>query len=438
MVLACLPLACGGETKPAEETAPPAPVKWMEAREMFIEEWTEVVGTTQPLPDRSARVTAAIEGRVVSVLQGADGKAIAEGQRVQKGDVLVRLDDHIAQANYEKAIADQRSLKQQIDQADLAIRVADVDLRARQDLIKQSAGGPITLVPQIDLEKAEVALADAKSKRVGVELQYKAGEKALKALEEQLRLFTLTAPIGGRLSRPYVVLGQTLSVGTTVAEILDIEKEIDLLCFVPPHIMKKLKLGQTIRLGAPGEQQAAIQAAKTESADSSSAPKPKQPPAAEGKIVYISDQSEVDTGNFAVKARFPNTRLKLASNVTFRARVLTTPGKACLTLPELALMEDQDPPMVVVVEDYKQEKNKEGKEEEVGKARRLRVRVGIRDKVLHLVEVLGLEDPEKKWQGSLETAKFVTERGQGLRNGDAIRLEAEDEDEAPAEEKKEG
>jgi multidrug efflux pump subunit AcrA (membrane-fusion protein) len=139
----------------------------------------------------------------------------------------------------------------------------------------------------------------------------------------------------------------------------------------------------------------------------------------------------VDTGNFAVKVRFPNTDLHLRGNVTLRLRVLTTPGKAALTLPESAIMEDQDPPAVLVVEDYKQEKTPAGKEIETGKARRLRVRLGIRDRVLHLAEILGLDDPEKKWQGTLETAKFIIEKGLGLRNGDAVKLEVE-EDEEPA------
>src|SRR5262249_1182217 len=118
-----------------------------------------------------------------------------------------------------------------------------------------------------------------------------------------------------------------------------------------------------------------------------------------------------------------------------RIRVLTQPGRAALTLPESALFEDQDPPAVLVVENYKKEiKHEEGKEDkevETGTARKLRVKLGIRDRVLHLVEILSLDDREKKWQGTLETAKFVVERGQGLRNGDAIRLEQEDEEEAP-------
>jgi hypothetical protein len=122
--------------------------------------------------------------------------------------------------------------------------------------------------------------------------------------------------------------------------------------------------------------------------------------------------------------------MALRANTTVRIRVLTTPGKACLTLPESALFEDQDPPAVIVVENYKKVTVKEGgkeKEVETGTARKLRAKVGIRDRVLHLVEIISLEDPEKKWTGTMEEARFVVERGQGLRNGDAIRLEVDEE-----------
>src|SRR4051812_49309495 len=60
-------LGCRAPAAP-EEKVPPAPVKWEAARQLVLEEWTELVGTTQPLPDHAARVTAPVEGRVLSVL----------------------------------------------------------------------------------------------------------------------------------------------------------------------------------------------------------------------------------------------------------------------------------------------------------------------------------------------------------------------------------
>jgi RND family efflux transporter MFP subunit len=384
----------------------------MEARQLFIEEWTELLGTTQPLPDRAARITAPVEGQVVSLPQGSQGRPVEEGQPVKKGDIVLQLDSSIARANRDKAEATHEELKQQVQQAEFAVRLADIELRRLQELTKKGSAGSL-LVSPIDVEKAQVALDDAKSKRKATELHLISGEKELKALDEQLRLYTLTAPLDGRLGRLLVVPGQTLPPGTLVTEVIDLDKEIDVLCFVPPHTAKRLRIGQPARVGGIDQQVS----------DNSAA--------AGGKVQFIADQAEVDTGNFAVKIRVPNSKLRLRGNITLRLRVLTTPGKAALTLPESAIMEDQDPPTVLVVEDYKQEKTKEGKEIETGKARSLRVNLGIRDRVLHLVEIVGLDDPEKKWHGTLETAKFITEKGQGLRTGDPVKLEAEDEDEAP-------
>src|SRR5260370_28759589 len=96
-----IPQGCKQATQP-EEIVPPATVKWQGASENALEEWTELVGTSMALPDRIARVTASIEGRVTTVLTGADGKPVVEGQRVDKGTVLVQLDDAVIKANLAK------------------------------------------------------------------------------------------------------------------------------------------------------------------------------------------------------------------------------------------------------------------------------------------------------------------------------------------------
>src|SRR5262249_24569598 len=94
------------ESEPAAaEKVPPATVKWEGPSALALEEWTELVGTTVPLPDRVARVSAPVEGRVVSLLGEAGGKPVVEGQRVEKGTVLVQLDASIVQANLAKAEA---------------------------------------------------------------------------------------------------------------------------------------------------------------------------------------------------------------------------------------------------------------------------------------------------------------------------------------------
>jgi hypothetical protein len=41
------------------------------------------------------------------------------------------------------------------------------------------------------------------------------------------------------------------------------------------------------------------------------------------------------------------------------------------------------------------------------------------------VAILKLEDPEGKWAGKIEDALFITQNGQGLQTGDAVRLSEE-------------
>src|SRR5262249_27766813 len=110
--------------------------------------------------------------------------------------------------------------------------------------------------------------------------------------------------------------------------------------------------------------------------------------------------------------------------------VMTHPKKSCLTIPEAAIMEDQDPPAVIVVENLETKKNKEGKDEQIGKARKLQVILGIRDREFQVVEVLRFQDPEKKADVKVEDAQVVVKGAHGLQTDDVVKIEEEeDEDE---------
>ncbi len=153
-------------------------------------------------------------------------------------------------------------------------------------------------------------------------------------------------------------------------------------------------------------------------------------------MVFIAVQAQADTGNFLAKVRFPNPDLRLRANMVVRVQVLTQPEEERLTIPEAAVMEDLNQPFVVVVEDVKTEKDKEGHDQKLGEARKLQAVLGIRDREKHLVEILGLEDPEKKEKVPLDDLLFVIEGGRGLHNEDAVRVEEpEGKEEADGKEK---
>ena len=405
-------LGCSGAKPPADETAPPAPVKWEDNLPVLVlEEWTELVGSTTPLPDRVARISAPVEGRVVDLLKDKNGKPVVEGQLVEPGTLLAQLDPTVVDANLAKATAALGVMAQEVEQAKIAEKLAKVDVDRLSDV---KSGGALAGVSPIDIKKASIALEDASSKVLGANLKREAGIKDVHGLQAQRQLFSIATPIRGRLGRMFVVQAQTVSVGTPVAEVVDVEDQIDVLCFVSSHVVRDLALGQAARVGA----------LEGDGAASSTV---------EGSVVFIGPQGETDTGNIAVKVRFPNKELGLRTNSTLRIRVLTKPGKACHSLPESAFMQDQDPPTVVAVENI-EIKPGEGnaKPEQIGKARVLRAITGVHDRVLHQIEIIRLEDPEpdpkKRWKGTLETTKFIVAKGQGLQTGDAVKLEQDDDD----------
>ncbi|HEV8062044.1 MAG TPA: HlyD family efflux transporter periplasmic adaptor subunit, partial [Gemmataceae bacterium] len=339
-------LGCAGAKPPAEENPPPAPVTWEPALPLVLQEWTEVVGTTTPLPDRVARISAPVEGRVVDVLKGKNGKAVIEGQLVEPGTILVQLDPTLMDANVARTAAALSVLKQDEEQAKIAEKLAKVDVDRLRG-VKNGAG--LTGVSPIEIKKAEIALEDASSKVLGAHFKWEAGLKDLLALQAQRQLFSIATPIRGRLGRLLVVPAQTVSVGAPVAEVVDVEDQIDVLCFVSSHVARDLALGQSAFVGALGDD-------------------PAHASTVEGSIVFIGPQGETDTGNIAVKVRFPNKELGLRTNTTLRVRVLTKPGKACHSLPESAFMEDQDPPTVIAVENIETKPVEgNGKPEEIGK-----------------------------------------------------------------------
>ena len=407
-------MGCKRSATPAEEKAPPATVNWKGPVQGALEEWLELAGATVPLPDRVARVSAAVEGRVASILGEGQSTPIVEGQRIDKGAVLVQLDSTVAQANLAKAEANQEVLKKEEQQARLAVDMATNEVqrfrKLKDEEDKQPANNRRQLVSPVDMQKAEFALKDVQLKLRAATGKLAAGLKEQESLRAQLKLFTLSSPIAGRVGRIQVVRGQTLSVGTPVAEVVDLDEQIDVLCFVPPSLIGKLKKGQQARTGG-------FDASATGMVE------------ADGQVEYIAEQAEPDTGNFAVKIRFANNEAHLQSNRVLRVRILIKPGRECLSVPEGAVQEDEEKPTVVIVENVKTETNAEGKEETVGVARRLQVTLGARDRSNHQIEIVGLEDPEKdptkKWKGQVKDALFVVEGGHGLQTGDAVKLEVE-------------
>ena len=363
-------------TAPAEK-APPAPVTAEKAEEEPLTETIDLFGSIQPLPNHSARITANVSAQVLSMLKDSKGKPIVEGQRVRQGDEIAHLDD--------KIVAEQKT------QAELALKMAENEVGR----LKKLRDDPQTRysVSDFEWEKANLTVKDAESK--------------LRGLVGQLKYYALKAPIDGRLGRIQIQPGQSVSPGTTIADVMDLEDQVDALCFVAPHDARKLRVHQSAVLGA------------------------RENEGPEGEVVFIAPQAEADTGLIAVKVRFPNRaqffwQREWRANTAVHVQVTTQSRPKTWVIPVAALMEDQDPPAVVVIKDLKTEKNKESKEEKIGKAQILSADIGLRDR--EHAEVLSLKTREKKEPVPIEGTWFIIKGGHGLHDDDPVKLEEEEKE----------
>jgi RND family efflux transporter MFP subunit len=439
LLLAPLALGCNKPAAETKEEAKPAPVKVDKVEEETYGQWTELLGTTLAPPNRAARVTAAVEGRVVTVL--GDGKdTVAEGERVPAGQVIARLDDHIVRANKARLEAQLREFEEQKKQSAIAVETAQIDAD-RYEKLSADAATRASVSP-VDVKRARLALESAQSVQRGLVAKEQSAQADLRAAEAQLSLYTIQTPITGRLGLVQVQRGQTLTPGTLVTEVVDLD-EIDALCYVPPEVTARLRLEQT----------AVIIATDSASRFKTSI--------LIGEVVYIAAQASAETGNFAVKVRFRNQDFRhrlveealeyvagtpirlpdddraLRANAVVRVYVMTEPAEERMSIPDEALMEDRSPPTVVAVQKITTRKNDEGKDEKVGEAKVLQAVVGVRDRAGHHVEILALIDPTSKdkkpvpliYDGdNKKPLLVVTEGGHGLRDGDPVKIEEEEEE----------
>jgi RND family efflux transporter MFP subunit len=428
-------IVVGCRTTPPAEEEKLAPVKAEPARTMNMAERTELIGVTQPMPNRVARITARVDGNVKYVLPPANGTPMAkgqpaavEGQDVEAGQLVVQLDDQIARENRNKAVAQLEDLKEQTRQAELAVTLARINLNALEKLRPSSkldsllpalaftsqawllapvgqamdADQRQPLVARIELDKARIALDTALSQYQSSQAKLAAGAAEAAALEEQLKLYALRAPIAGRLGLVQVSLGQSVTNGTPIAEVVWFE-EFDVLCYVSPRAVRGMNPGQAARVEMPGDPLDDV----------------------DGVVEYVALTAQPDTGNFAVRIHFRNKDNQFRANSVVRVEVEVQEEKKRLTIPDAALMEDQQPPSVVVVEEV-EKKNDDGTVEKTMKARTLKVEIGVRDREKHVVEIKRLFDDKDKTIEIKETLRFVTEGGHGLEDGDEVKVEEEE------------
>ncbi|HWK90373.1 MAG TPA: efflux RND transporter periplasmic adaptor subunit, partial [Longimicrobium sp.] len=161
-----------------------------------------VQATGKIQPKRKVDISADISGRVVQL-------AVEEGQWVDRGAVLIRIDPTAYAANVRRAQASVQQAQARTAQAHAQLLKAQADARRAEALAQRNE-----LVSAQDVENARTQAQVAQSEYDAARFAVGQAQAALSEARDQLSKTTIAAPMSGRVTRLNIEEGETAVVGT--------------------------------------------------------------------------------------------------------------------------------------------------------------------------------------------------------------------------------
>ena len=238
----------------------------------------EVPGRTRCMLSHRGIIASPILRPVVEVLVGP-------GDRVTKGQVLIKLYDLEPQA---KVRAREKELRSIEAKAQYSRRNLDNAERSR------STGA-----------MPENVYNDVRATALSNEAQVPAAQAELALAESELKLYTVTASIDGEIAWLDVSPGTVTWPGSLIwGEIVDL-RELDIRCELAPSQVERVAVGQSAEVWLDGKAEAA----------------------ATGTIVFIGKVANRNSGLVPVAVRVANVEERLRAEVPVKVRFKTEKTK---------------------------------------------------------------------------------------------------------------
>lgn len=193
-------------------------------------------------------IAAKYAGRVAEVL-------VREGDSVEKGAVIARLDTTEIAAQLAAASATAQRAVQAIARAEAEAAMREAELTLAEVELKRSTelhDRSVNSQADVDRRSAQrnVAAAAVKAARAAIG-DAEAARAVAEAQAAQIRAIladmTLTAPVAGRVEYRLVQAGEVVAAGARVATLLDLT-EVNMTVFLPTRLVGRVRLGAEARI----------------------------------------------------------------------------------------------------------------------------------------------------------------------------------------------
>ena len=289
----------GTDTGKARAVNAPAAVETVPVRRQTLE---DVIGGSGAVEQsRTVQLTAQLDAQVLEV-------PVKEGDLVKKGDLLVRCDDRLIEATI-------RANRDYVEASKIKIRDQTRQVDRYTALQNKKMG------TQVDLEKSEMALADAREALAKSTL-------SLRQAEIDLEHVTMKSPIDGIVLERLVNPGEWTRQGQLILKL----GSLNTVLMAPKLTEEKM---HSVELGLPAETSF-----------------PAFPGAIfQGKVFKIDPNIDPLTRTFTAYVEINNPDFRLKPGLSGFARIRRT-AKDTLVVPSIAVMDPSgEQPVVYVVND---------------------------------------------------------------------------------------
>jgi RND family efflux transporter MFP subunit len=399
------PKADNKKDEPQEEKIPGhVNVRCVTARRLPFAITVEGLGRTEPLPECVGSLTAAVEGHVHELL-------VRIGDTVKAHQPILQLDPTVAkatlaekEANKDSLVAarklleslprpeERRAAELAVEQAKISVEHDELQVEnLRKLLATKDVSEKVLHDEEVLLKQAKVTLQTAEAQlkllmtgprpEAVAEAQTKIvmAEQAVASSQESLALHTLRAPIAGVVESLNCHPGQTLTIGTPVGEVIDIRR-LFVTIYFPARITRLLQPGMVAKVDlSDGSHPAAETSAKESDKDAKEkepAAKEKEPASKEkessakekepekesskkdndvvsGKVAFIGNSADPQTGNYAVRILMDNEGGRLRLGQVVKATIVLRTEEPQLAVPEAAIFDQGEGPLLAVVREGK-------------------------------------------------------------------------------------
>ena len=318
IVLLAVSLSGCGDKPPQPAAAAPPPVTVAQPTKRTVTDWDEFTGRFEAVEE--VQVRARVGGFVTSV-------EFRDGAFVNTGDLLYVIDPRPFEAVAEQAdgqLSDARA------RAELGKRELDRALRLNET---QAVADSIVDQRRQALQAANAAILQA--------------EGALKAAHLNIEFSHVVAPLGGRVSRHLVSVGNLVqgSDGGGAATLLTSIVSLD-----PIYVyfdMDEATYLKNNRLYFEGKRPSSRENPNPVQVTLTGETKPSH----DGKVDFLDNRLDVSTGTLRVRAVIPNKDFSILPGQFGRVRLIGSAPYEALLLPDSAIATDQSRKIVFVVKD---------------------------------------------------------------------------------------